>query len=37
MLGLLLYIAGVIAAAAGVTALVVRISPTKDANPVNKV
>ena len=36
MLGLLLYIVGVIAAAAGITALVVKISPTKDANPVKQ-
>ena len=33
MLGLVLYVVAVIAMAAGVTALVVRISPTRDPKP----
>ena len=33
MIGLVLYVVGVIALAAGVTALVVRISPTRDPKP----
>ena len=35
-LGLIVYIVGVIALAAGVTWAVVRISPTKDKHPVKK-